>query len=112
MKLPNAENAYIQPAKILAYLLADHHPKGGGKAGFLVRFGFSREQWQTLEQALLTHGAIHPVAAADDTQYGPVFIIDGILETPDGRNPCMRTVWMIDIGNDAPRFVTAYPLGR
>jgi hypothetical protein len=38
------------------------------------------------------------------------YTIEGVLETPDGRNPYVRTVWTVEIGSDAPRFVTAYPL--
>ncbi len=29
------------------------------------------------------------------------------LQTPDGRNPCIRTIWEI-IGNAPPNFITAY----
>jgi hypothetical protein len=40
------------------------------------------------------------------------YIIDGILITPDGRNPMVRSVWFIETGEITPRFVTAYPAGR
>ena len=110
MRLPNAENSYIPPAKILNYLLADDHPKGGSKADFFVRFGFNRTQWHLLEQVLLAHGRNHEVVATDETQHGLIFVIHGTIQTPDGRNPWIRIVWMIDHGYDSPRFVTAYPL--
>ena len=112
MRLPNAENAYVPPAKILRYLLADKHPKGGSKARFLTKFGFNRAQWRTLEQALLAHATNHEVAAFDETEYGLVYVVNGAIETPDGRNPRIRTVWIIRHGDDSPRLVTARPLGR
>jgi hypothetical protein len=28
--------------------------------------------------------------------------------TPNGRNPCVLTVWMVDAGHSNPRFVTGY----
>ena len=112
MILPNAENAHIPPAKILRYLLTDNHPKGDSKARFLVRFGFNRDQWRILEGALLAHATNYVVVAVDETQYGLMYVIHGSIETPDGRNPMIRTVWMIRHGEDAPRFVTAHPLGR
>ena len=112
MRLPNIENANVPPAKILAYLLADGHPKGGSKAIFLVRFGFSRAQWQILEQALLAHAVNHAVAAVDETEHGLMYVINGAIETPDGRNPQIRSVWIIRHGDDSPQFVTARPLGR
>ena len=112
MRLPNAEIAYVPPAKILAYLLADDHPKGGSKSRFLVRFGFNRAQWQILEQALLAHATNHAVAAVDETQHGLVYVINGAIKTPDERNPQVRSVWIIPHGDNIPRFVTARPIGR
>ena len=112
MKLPNAENSRVEPAKITGYLLADEHPKGGSKARFLVKFGFNRAQWQVLERALLAQAANHDVTAIDETQHGLMYVINGAIETPDGRNPQIRTVWIIRYGDDSPRFVRARPLGR
>jgi hypothetical protein len=31
------------------------------------------------------------------------------IETPGGRMPAVRTVWIVDHGTTAPRLVTAYP---
>ena len=33
----------------------------------------------------------------------------GRIETPSGKTPLVRTVWIVDRGFDAPRLVTAYP---
>ena len=44
------------------------------------------------------------------TGYGPRYAVEGILETPDRRNPYVRTVWQMDNGEVAPRLITAYPL--
>jgi hypothetical protein len=112
MRLPNAENAWVEVAKARDYLLAIDHREGGGKAGFFVGFGFFQEQWENLADALLGHGAGNDVARVIETPYGTKFVIEGILETPDGRNPRVRSVWLIDIGTDKPRLVTAYPLER
>ena len=75
MYLPNAENAYIPPAKILDYLLALDHNDGGSKADFLLRFGFNREHWQILAQALRTHGASCAVVRNLRTVHGQKFIV-------------------------------------
>src|ERR1035441_9904059 len=32
------------------------------------------------------------------------------LETPISRRPGLRTVWLVETGKLAPRFITAYPL--
>ncbi len=112
MHLPNAANAYIPPAKILDYLLDADHPDGGGKAVVLTRFGFNRAEWQILAQALRTHGASHEVIQTIRTPHGLKFIIEGALESPDGRSLNLRTVWIILDGTDEPRLVSAYPSQR
>jgi hypothetical protein len=33
------------------------------------------------------------------------FEIEGPLQTPDGRNPVVTTVWMIDTGAASPRLI-------
>ena len=112
MYLPNAANAYIPPAKILDYLLSMENQEGRSKAQFFTQFGFRREEWRQMADALLRHGSSYAVVNIEETQYGPTYAVDGIIRTPDGRNPRVRTVWMIRNGEDAPRFVTAYPMGR
>lgn len=112
MYLPNAAHAYIPPAKILDYLLAADHPDGGDKSVVLTRFGFNRAEWQILAQALRTHGASHEVVRTLRTPHGLKFVIEGVLDAPDGRSLNLRTVWIILDGTDAPRLVSAYPLQR
>jgi hypothetical protein len=38
--------------------------------------------------------------------------VDGPLTAPDGTILNVRSAWYIDLGGDAPRFVTAHPLPR
>ena len=110
MRLPDAENARVEPAKILDYLLSTNNEDGEGKAKFFIRYGFSRERWQDFSYALRRHGQSHSVTRVVETSFGPKFVIEGVMETPDGRDPLVRTVWMINYGADAPRLITAYPL--
>ena len=110
MYLPNAENARVEPEKILNYLLSKNNEDGEGKAKFFIQYGFSREHWQDFAHASRRHGQRHDVTRVVATPYGPKFVIEGAIKTPDGRNPLVRTVWMINYGVDAPRLITAYPL--
>jgi hypothetical protein len=41
--------------------------------------------------------------------HGTKYIIDGLLQGTIGIQARIRTVWIIDIGEERPRFVTAYP---
>ena len=109
MRLPNAEQARVDRAKVVDYLLSTEHREGGPKAGFFLRFGFTREHWEDLMDALRLHAARHEVVRVVPTEHGVRYVLDGILETPDGRNPIVRTVWQIDSGDDLPRLISAYP---
>lgn len=112
MKLPNAKNTRIEPAKITNYLLSLDSVRGRSKAKFFMEFGFNQEEWQRLADALLVHGGSHEVANVIETQHGTKFTVDGALQTPDGRNPRVRTVWMIYHDSDEPWMITALPRRR
>lgn len=111
MKLPHLENAYVPEAKIVKYLLNVEHEQGGKeKAAFFMRFGFTIEAWDVLANALLAHAATHEVANSVRKSEVTNYVIEGVLDTPDKRQPLIRTVWTLEADSDAPRFVTAYPL--
>lgn len=108
-KLPNADNATVPPAKITHYLLSLTSKHGKAKAQFFLAFGFTIEAWETLAAALLQHARGHDVTSTRETPYGTHYSIEGVLQTPDGRNPFVRSVWKIETGKRVPSFVTAYP---
>ena len=110
MRLPNASQAIVQREKITDYLLSEDPSVGGGKPNFFIRFGFRPDNWRELADALLAVGSAYEVAQVEETNYGMKYVVEGRLETPDGRNPQTRTIWHIDWGRDYPRLVSAYPL--
>jgi hypothetical protein len=110
VKLPNIENARIDRTKIIDYLLAVDHPEGAGKAAFFLRFGFSIADWQTFAEALISHAQLCQVTKLSESRFGTKYQIDGPLSCPDGRSPIKRSVWIIDVGTDFPRLITAHPL--
>ena len=112
MKLPGHDRAVVPRAKITGYLLSLTHRDGRSKADFFTRFGFSIASWEELAAALRHHAADHTVAKVEDAPFGTRYVVEGILPTPDGRTPTIRSVWFIETGEHMPRFVTAYPLLR
>jgi len=50
-----------------------------------------------------------PVTRSMESQHGTKYVVDGKIETPVGKTPMVRTVWIIDTGETVPRLVTAYP---
>lgn len=112
MNLPRADVVEIPEAKVAEYLLSTTHREGRHKAAFFLAHGFSATAWNELAAALRQHAANHPVAKVEESPFGKRYVVEGIMETPDGRTPNLRTVWFIDLDAEIPRFVTAYPLGR
>jgi hypothetical protein len=109
VKLPNAHLAVVERAKIVEYLLNAAHPDNGGKAPFFMALGFRPDDWEVFAAALRRLALNSSVSQNTETVHGGKYIIDGTIETPVGKTPVVRTIWIIDIGLDAPRLVTAYP---
>ena len=112
MKLPNCEHAIVPRAKVVDYLLSDTHRDGRHKATFFKSFGFAVEEWEMLARELREHAAEHDVVRVEVSPHGQRYIIEGIIRSPDARNPLIRVVWFVESDEDTPRFVTAYPLRR
>lgn len=110
MKLPQAESAVVPRNKVENYLLDPAHPIGGGKARFFERFGFQREHWTLLAGALRQHVGGNDVAEVIEDRDGTTYLIEGPIDTPSGRRPHIRSVWLIETGELAPRLISAYPL--
>lgn len=110
MDLPNSSRVQVDKEKVVGYLLARDHPDGGPKARFFERFGFHPSKWTVLAEALREHGQRHPVSNVVESRHGMRYSVDGSIRSPDGRNPSIRTVWIVELGLAGPRLVTAYPL--
>jgi hypothetical protein len=110
MKLPNRESAIVPRSKVEDYLLNVEHPIGGGKAKFFIHFGFRCGSWDELASALREHAKSNPVTETLTDAEGATYVIEGRMTTPSGRRPRLRTIWLVETGELAPRFITAYPL--
>ena len=110
MRLPNADELVVEREKIVDYLLNADHQAGATKAAFFDHFGFRIEEWEALAVALLEHGRDNHVIRMTETGFGPRYVVEGEIRTPDGRQPRIRSVWQFDRGQIAPRLITAYAL--
>lgn len=109
MKIRNADAAIVAQEKIRDYLLNAAHPDNGGKAAFFISLGFQSEDWGSLAIAFRELARRTKVAAQFESMHGAKYILDGRIQSPSGRSPIVRTIWIIDRGDDIPRLVTAYP---
>lgn len=98
----------IPEPKITQYLLSLTHRDGRSKAIFFRSFGFVPEKWYVLAAALRHHALVNEVSETVSTPFGTNFIVEGKLETPDGRKPYVRVIWFIAMGEHDPRLATAY----
>lgn len=112
MKLLQAEQAIVPPAKVVNYLLSSTHRAGKSKAAFFRAFGFSADNWPIMADALRRHAFQNSVVETEETEFGVRHVVDGPMEAPDKTLLNVRSVWYIDKVGDAPRFVTAHPLAK
>ena len=108
--MPNGENAYVPPSKLVAYLLSEAHPIGKSKARLFRSAGFNEDNVALLKEGLLAIAQSEEVGTVIESAHGVKYIIEGRIQTPAGGNIGVRTVWIIDKGLERPRFVTAYPV--
>jgi len=91
------------------YLLSDAHPVGRAKAKFFRAAGFDETNVVILQQCLITLAQTEEVKEVISSPHGTKYVIEGALSRPAGGLVHVRTVWIIEPGEDRPRFVTAYP---
>ena len=86
-----------------------HIPITGGRPRFFLALGYNRDDWPSLAAALGRLAVATEVAKSMETAHGIKYVLDGGMETPGGKTPVVRTIWIVDRGLDRPRLVTAYP---
>ena len=106
--LPNADSALVDAHRVKEYLLNLQHARGGSKAKFFIAHGFTSDAWALLQTSLRIQGRVNTVTRGIEAEWGVRHTVECDCPSPDGRNPCVRTVWQMEDG--APRLLTAIPL--
>ena len=65
------------------------------------------KRWRPL---YVTADEPHDVASVVDSRFGHGILLKGLLVSPDGRNPLVRTFWIVRESSGCTRLITAYPL--
>lgn len=107
--MPNRVRAWIQPAKLTDYLLSATHAVGKSKAQFFRAHGYETATPDILERDLLDVAKNGELIDSSSSPFGHKYVVEGSIVTPRGARVIMRTVWIIESGDERPRFVTAYP---
>lgn len=109
MKLPSADHALIPAEKVRDYLLAPANPRAQGKAAFFRALGFEPAAWEALQAALSDIARTGTAVPGQQSEFGIKYEIRATITGPAGRQAVVRTVWIVNAGEQTPRFVTAYP---
>ena len=116
MRLPNAENAVVDIAKLRDYCLNPTHPKGKHKArAFSEKLGLAQSDAERLRQLILK-GVLLPEAMATEQQptpFGRRFIVDLEIHIGEGMVlsiALVRTAWIVRHGENFPRLTTCFVL--
>lgn len=107
-RLPKGHSLVVKEDKIVVYLLNLKHKDGASKAKFFRNRGFKSNDWEHFATALRDHGASQPVTSVVPTKHGRKFTVECQLLTPDGRNPCILSVW-VESKRKSLALVTAHP---
>ena len=108
MKIPGAERAILDGAKVRDDLLSPEHLVDSAKARFFTELGFDHHNWTALQDEL-HHFAQQEAQLGGATRFGQKYVVVGTIQGPSGRRAPIVVVWIILNGEDFPRFVTAYP---
>ena len=109
MILPQREKAYVPPEKLSNYLLSETHSVGQYKSHFFRSFGFDESNFDLLSASLIEIAQTNDVEEIKSSPHGTKYVITGMLRIPSGTDVKIKTIWIIEPDNEAPRFVTAYP---
>jgi len=117
VKLPNQKNASVSLSKISDYLISETHPVGKWKAKIFQSHGYTQKNIDSLRDGLLS--------IANEEEVNDIIICHrqkkdrsrpfcpnrprSWVKTPSGKELNVKTIWIIDTGQEIPRFVTAYP---
>jgi hypothetical protein len=102
MAIPEAESARVDRGKLTGYLLSESHPIGRSKAKYFRGIGFDESNATLLEQGLLGIARSEAVVESMRSRHGMKYIVDGAIATPLGSRVKLRTIWIIEQGQEHP----------
>lgn len=110
MKLPNAEDTFIDDEKLVGYCLNPQHSDGQHKARvFQAALGIGVENAGVLKAELLAAVKENEAEPIQRNAYGQKYVIDFAM-THNGRTATIHSVWIVRDSENSPRLVTCYVL--
>lgn len=108
MRLPNADRAVVNIAKLRNYSLNPTHEVGKHKARvFQAALGLTITDADWLRGEILRAAHISEATEGRLSPFGQTYLIDVII-THDNRSALIRTTWIVEHGTDFPRLTSCY----
>lgn len=112
MKLPLADLAVVDAAKVRHYLLSPSHPVGRHKARYFATLGYRASTAELFVRDIRSLARRGDAIELSTTPYGIKHRVGGMLRGPAGLSAWIETIWIIRPDDPRPHLVTAYPGGR
>jgi hypothetical protein len=110
--LPNAEQAFIDDAKLVEYSLAADHPVGANKAlRFKSALGLTVRDADQLRRLILEAVLIHDAVPGRRDEFGQRYSVDFLVKTEVG-SAVVRSAWIIRKNENFPRLTSCFVLSR
>ena len=110
MKLPNADRAVVEIAKLRDYCLSPDHPRGRNKARvFASALGLTARHAEFLRTALSEAAVREDATPTDRDEFGQRFVVDFGMTGPAGTGR-VRCSWIIRTNENFPRLTRCYVL--
>jgi len=112
MKLPNAENSFIDKEKLIGYCLNDEHYTGKHKARvFSSVLNINSNNYLVLESAIKENILVSDAIFVKKSKYGELFYVDFLMSYLT-KSANIRTSWIIKTGEDFPRMTSCYIINK
>lgn len=110
MQVPNPEHAVVEIEKLRDYCLNPEHEVGGHKAiVFASSLGLTQKDAVWLRTVLLEAVISGDCRPGKPNRFGDVFVVDFEAAWQD-KSAVIRSVWIIETGENNPRLVSCYVL--
>jgi hypothetical protein len=107
MRLPNANKAFVDDAKLVQYCLNPDHPRGKHKARRFAAAGITEASAAILKTALLDAAGTEEAQVGETGVHGARYSIDFNLVTARGIFR-VRSAWLVRRTEDFRRLVTCF----
>lgn len=108
-KLPHAQDAVVDRAKLRDYVLSPDHEYGRHKARvFLSALGIDRDGWEYLRDQIAAGVIEAEVSEVRTGRYGLRYSVPMLIEGLNGQTHEITTGWIIEQEGATPRLTSAY----